>query len=732
MTDPEPVSQPGQPDEPESEPVDRAETLGFARHLPGDIEAMVTFHRAEEKIAQMRQMDLWSAIEAVDPTSPFRAPRMDDDLDGMLDEPDDAPLTPMDLFGTEVTVALGAGGGQRLGAWLDFSRRADYHQMRRVASELADPDIDQDMHMPPGMMGGIGIYTTVFSALTSPDIYEDLMNDPVATGALNEFHIPAIYFAVRPPDGRLEEAAEMLSQSLGFMTFFGEMVAPVEMEHEGTPFTGYRIIGADMVPLMEEDREFMEETMGKEATDMIIDFLRTRELVAVSGVVDDYAVIFIGPSTDEMVFAASPDEAVTAGDKLAFADPLLAHPFLGLMFAEEALSTTMGGSGGSLSHMAKGLRDGFAANDPDGSSRDLVALLDLVSNRAQALQALTSHADTGITIVEDQGLRIEGHGGSSGMLDFSAPSHLAALGDEPDVAMFLNFHTDSTYRDRSTAYYEALFETAYAMARRFMDEPADGDELAYDPMAMPREYFSTFDTMFREDVIGLWRATAHDMTQGLGGEAAYVVDLGGTLPVIPDVPEILIEHVKAPRVTMLAPVADRGRLAAAWEKMHESGSRLVPNIAEMWGAELAMPRPIRSETNGLTSWFLPLPYFDDDFLPSVTLDDDWFAMGTSRNRSIELLGQAGSLEPREGYALHMHVNFGAIAESQRKQIDILDEHRDAILESEEIDDEDYEEMRAFAETIIDAMEKLENLEIRCWDDDGLARWLIHLRTAAVE
>ena len=726
-----PEEVPAVPEMPAPAPIDRAEILGFARYIPAEAEALVTFHHAKKGVERVREMELWAAIGADEPGRPFEAPEVDpefDDLRGLLHEEEEEfagmeTMPALDFLGTEVTVALGKGSTGRIASWLDFNRRSTYHQMRRVAAALTeDPS---EAHPAHPEFGGSGL---LFGALSSLDLYPDLIADPIASGALDTFQMPSIYFAVRAPDDRVREAHEMLSQSIGIMTFFGEMVAPVEAVRAGSEFRGYRLIGSDIAESMEEGREYMDESLGADVIDRLIEFLSSRELVALSGIIDDYAVVYLGPSVDEFEIADTPEKSITHGDALAFADPHLTHPFRGLLLGEKDLLQAVFTSASGIANIAEGLRDGLAANDRDGRSRDLVALLNLVATRERSLQALTRHETTGVTIVEDGGLRIESQGGVGGMLDYASPARFAALGDAPDVAMFLNVMIDEDYRTRSTAYYEALFETSYAMLTRLMERsPPDGGDFGIAPLFMVREYAALFESDFRADLVNLWRATAHDMANGLGRESAYVVDFKGTMPIVPGVPESLIEQAKTPRITMVAPVVEREPLAAAWEKMQESGSRIVERVGTMREREMIMPRPIHSESDGLSSWFLPLPVFSDEFLPSVTLNDEWFAMGTSRNQSVELINQLDALEPRTGGGLHFLVNFGIIAEYQREQLAVLDAHRDAILESGIIDAESYDKKREQAEAVAAAMEELETLEMRCWEEGGQARSRIHLR-----
>jgi len=718
--------------EPPAAPRSRSEALGFARHVPADAEALITIRNLASAIDGVKMMKLWGAAHNEIPDRPFQTPEMKDedfsDLDGLLHEDDmfehSPMISPLEVFGTEATLVLGKGGTERLAAWLSFNRRSAYHQMRGLAASLSGKNNQDGTPFSP--------FTALFGALNDPDLYPLLIQDAAAMRALDQFQIPPIYLAVRAEGERMHEVHEVMSEPVKSLANFNEMVTPVQVERAGATFAGYRIIGADLAASLEDAGEYMEELFGTDVLQRIIEFLEPRELVALSGIVGDYSITFFGASVDDFNLAESPEHSIIHGDTLAFADSQLAYPLYALVYAEKELLATFTTNSTSLADLAMGLRDGFAAHDRDGRNRDLTALLQILSERHRALRALTSHEATGITLVNDGGPRIDTHGGTNGMLDFTPPSRFAALGDDPEVAIFLNVSIDARYSTRSTAYKEALFETTYALLMRLMEAPEDGnqnddDGFSFDPFAFIREYTTMFENDFRGDFVNIWRAIARDMRNGLGRESAIIVDLQGTLPAVPGIPEALVDKASSPRITYLAPVANRERLRAAWEKIHDGATRITAHIGELQEREIPVPKPIRTEASGLSSWFLPYPVFDDEFLPSVTLDDSWFAMGTSRNQAVDLITRLDTLEPRPGGGLHLKVNFHLLASSQREQIATLRENRDAILESEKIDADEFESTLETLESLAAGLEELETLESRCWQEGGITRSLIHLR-----
>jgi hypothetical protein len=735
-----PAPEPPAPEPPAPEPVDRAQALGFARFIPADAEALVSFHQGKKLIGEIQRTPLWSAIESeidapiFDDAEAFEDPGEFDDLQGILEEDEgfNAPptISPIDFFGTEVTLALGPESAGRVAGFLNFNRRSTYFQMRALAAAMSanggDPEID------PFATGMAGLMFGMIS-----EMYGDLLNDGAAIAGLQAFRMPSIYFAVRAEGDNLAAVHDMISQPVQFFSMFGEAVAPAEIEHAGNTFRGYRLIGKDIAKLLEEDRESMEESLGREPVRVLMDFISTREIVAVSGTIEDYAVAFFGSSIDDFKLAATPAESIAASPALAFADPVLNHPLHAIVYGAKGLTEALTASTAALADYADGLGDGFATHDRDGRNRDLVAMLQLVSDRERALRSLATRETTGITVVNDDGLRIDMQGGHSGMLDFTTPSRFAALADVPDTAVFFNMTTDPRHRDRSLAYQEALFQAAHTLMLRVMDVPErafdpedeEGMEMAaYDPFAEIREMSTLIEGDFRPHLIHLWQAVAHDMRKGLGNETAIVVDLKGTMPEIPDVPKALVENTKAPRVTMLSQVADRASLVGSWQTIQQSATHLVDRIAEMNDKEIPMPKPVHSKSDGFTTWFMPLPWFNDEFLPSVTLDDRWFAMGTSRNQALDLLGRLDALDTRSGGGLRLHVNFRVIAESQRAEIANAKAKRDAILETGEIDGEELDRIVADWESLTATLEQLDTFDIRCWQDEGLTRTRVHLRT----
>jgi hypothetical protein len=311
-------------------------------------------------------------------------------------------------------------------------------------------------------------------------------------------------------------------------------------------------------------------------------------------------------------------------------------------------------------------------------------------------------------------LKIEGYGGTdNGAIDWDASNKLASMGNASDVAFFINMTSRDPYDEKSRAFIEALMETAYAMAMKVADMPIEeGFMLNF------KEGAGLFDGKFRPHLVAMWEALSGDFGTGLGGETAFIVDLSGSVPPIPGVPQSVADDAKFPRISMVSPVSDRAKLASAWEKMNLSIADILKEVGAMQGKEIPMQKRTSSERDGYTTWFFSMPFFNDDFMPSVTVGDQWFAASTSKNQALDLLAKAGSGEAGKG--LRMHVNFAALAAFANETLEVIAKNPDAVP----MDEEDMEQIRKLAA----ALEEFDKLSAHVRRENGQLRSSIHFKT----
>jgi hypothetical protein len=113
-----------------------------------------------------------------------------------------------------------------------------------------------------------------------------------------------------------------------------------------------------------------------------------------------------------------------------------------------------------------------------------------------------------------------------------------------------------------------------------------------------------------------------------------------TLPMLP--PEA--KGMKFPRITTINEVTNRAEVGKAWTLMSESINGL--SAAFGGGAPspdkppvFALPDPINSEKNGVTTYFYGMPFFAGDLLPSASINDKLLILSSSKDAAESYAGE---------------------------------------------------------------------------------------------
>jgi hypothetical protein len=715
---------------------ERAAKLGFVKYLPADTEIVMSVYNAEGAAEQMKALKLYGLIEDQmgmgamvpgpggefpeeelledeDVVAPDAEQAEEVEIDGEFEEGMEEGPSPWMLLGQEVTIAMGKSTGEQTANLLTANRRMGYFQAKafgKVAQSYAKSgDMDQFSEMMEKEM--------------AEGLIKNLLEDPESGIALLEkAEMPPLYIAFRAKEGELEQAAQLVNGSMAMFGMAGEMAAPVEFETGGASFAGYKLLGAKMAEAMEAERESMEENLSPKIVDGILGALEKKNLVVVTGTVGDYVVFMIGGSESALKLADDVKGSLVSTDELNFADPFADKKLVSLIYGDKEVWDTVIEAAGGISSYALGMRDGIAGGGGLGETRDLEAMLQLIADREKALLALGGSSDLGMVAYVEEGLKIESFGGyDKGATDWDAKTTLAHLGNSGDNMLFFNAPSSAVYDEKLGDYLEVIVETLYASTMRFSELDIEAPE-----MEEMKQYTKVFDGQFREDLVGLYGALSGSMSDGLGNEAALVIDLKGALPTVPGVPQKFLDEAKAPRVTLLAPVKDRKKLVEAWEEVNARTTSLLGKVSEMAGEKIPMQKPISSEKDGMTTWFFSFPFFQDDFLPSVTVSDDWFAASTSKTQAQDLMNKAKA-GGEAGQGVEFYVNFNAITGYADEMLDVVDRNSAELFKSE-YDLKEFNDNKADIKKVIAACRDFDSMNWTIRKESGNMHSSIHFKT----
>ena len=681
-------------DTPKASPDARAKALGYAKYLPLDTQAYFGIYDGKGFVKDILASKAGSYAQKM-------ASEMGDvDLDEMTADPQAGMA--LSIMAEEFFLAIGAGAGDQMHNLMLLNESSNHHRMKFLVKMLdaeltGKEDDDAMMGMEAMMMPLIG----------------GLIDDPRAgLEVLEKSQMPplTIGFKISDEEAR-EQVAGMIAgfmmEGLGELGPDGEDVAEaLELKRGDVTFTGMKFVGKKMAKKMEEEgREDMAEIFDAATIERLIKIVGEKNLVFATGVHDDYVILFAGSDEEELQIAASPAESMAASPKLACVDGYLDKKLLSVSMISQEVLNGLAKDASSLGSMAGGIKAGLSESEGFGDTRDLEVLLDLLAKQEKELLALTKYYNAGLVAYREDGLKIEGFGGTNGAgAKLDVPHTYGSLAKRDNVLMFANWISDEDYSAKSLKYLDTIGETVYLGAKRFSKlEIEDGD------MEEFQQGFGIFEEKIKPDLLELWKAISTDLGKGLGGEGAIIVDLAGGLPTVPGIPQVIADIGKAPRIGLVKPVADRESIGTSWKRINTSMEGLLKTVSEMGELEIPMQKPMSSEKDDLKTWFFAsIPFQTDDFVLSVSIDDDNFYASTSKSFVQEISASLAEANPDPvrmgGY---LTFDFNVLRTYLSEWVKVADEHAAEIFRD---DPDAVEEMRAMLPMVRETLAALEDLD----------------------
>ncbi|QJE94221.1 hypothetical protein [Luteolibacter luteus] len=631
-------------------PGERAAMLGIVGQLSKETESVMALYDGKEIVSRLKGLKTWAFIrevsKEVDGTDP------EEEIAANAEEAGK-------FLGQEIFIATGKGTVPQVENLTKVGRRMNYYQMKAMTHSFNEA-------AKSGDLSTAGEPDEAYLMEMAKELGKDM---PL----IDSLALPPMLIGIKAADAEtLGKAQEQLGSSIEMMFgMLGEGAKPVDFTKGGVAFKGYKLEGSFVAEQLEQARADIEQMLEPGDVDHLIGAIKKKNVVVAHGSKDDYLMLYTGDSEEGCPLAESVDESLAANEAISYVDAYKDKKLVGFLYGDKGIAKSM--LTGSLKDMAQGIRDGLAGTDVYGETRELAALLDMVGEKEDAVVALAKPDTIGGLIVLEDGVKFELFGGNDyGAIDHAADHKLANLGSKDGVLVFSNWVSNKEYSKRAGEYGEVLVETAYALA-----EKVAGLNIENEDFAQFKQGFGLFNEKFRADALGAWEALS-TAESGLGTEAAFVVDLNGTVPQFPGIPQEVADSGKFFRATMVSPVTDRAKLGESWTKLEGSLRNIFKTVSEMTGEEIPMQKPMTSEKNDIASYFFALPFTNDDFIPSVTVSDKWFAASTSKLQALDLVTSADSAAgDRKG--AWVEFDFDTLRKFTAEWVTLLEKHGEAMV-----------------------------------------------------
>ena len=708
----------------EVSPAQRAAKLGFAQYLPANVSAYSAVINGSSVIDRMWKTPVGAVIKE----------RLEEEGVSFDDLSD--PQAQMSgilqlgaaQYGEDYFVAYGESAPKVSKEVIEFSDRVSYYAGRvsvyagnaAVAGKMAEAMNDPKKVFAKPLKGLPADFIDMFREVDMPSYYQGVKVSGEDSRALVRDQLEAV------PN---------------FFSMIEVGVEPLAVERGGAQFEGYKFSGKKMQEELAEGQGGMRPMMApslqfgmsQQEIDEFIKLIEAKTIVALVGEVHGYVVLFMGSSEDDFVLVDDVEDSLCASDKIKFTDDYLDNDLFTYGFSDggmgydlsaiEKICYKLGGS------FAKGLSDQLAESDSLGNTQEIEVILDNIDKQARGLAAMFKEADAGYVAYLEDGIKVEMQGGSNmPQYDMQSAHTLAPISQGEGQVLFANWATDPQYNEGLMTLIDRFVEVSYLMSKQVLPllasraaaDEGNADFIQYNAS------LQMFDQMFSKDLLDVWQALRTNMAEGLGAETALVIDVNGSLPKVPMLPKAIIEGGKMPRVAYVSTVDDREKLQASWTRLNTALESLLKKASEMTGAEIPMQVPMSSEKDGLKTWFVPIPFQNDDFVPSVSVSDDLFFATTSKRfaEGLSSLAAKGGGESRQG--VWLDVDMKVLHSYAEQWLKLIEENAAEFMSDVEL--EDFNANKEMIETTLSALGMMDSLTYHMRQEDGVTRTSMHLKT----
>ena len=681
----------------------RAKKLGLMATISPDVSAVMTLNNGARLWEELTESELGQVL-----LETMAANEVD------LTDPESPGAQLAALFQEEFLVASGKGTAKQLENAVSLSGLSNKYQIATMVQLWTI-----------GLEGGDAFMdSNPFSS-----IMQVMQDDPdFLVNLVSALKMPPVLLAARvSDDDQRDEFAAGLEIGAGMALEMGAEEMPflkgLQKEVSGITFSGMSIDGRVLVESLEESQGLSEMlgTMLDPATAQdLVNSLKEKNLVLLGGVSEEAIYLYLGDSVDEIPLVDDAKQGITASEQFTFIDPYLDEDLVNVFWVKEELVEVGASSETVFGDYVEGIRLGMKGNDALGDTKKLEGMFTKLLKLEEDFFGLgQSQAAAGVSFLRGDGLYSESFGGyDDGLYNWDTPHQLGSVAGDA----FLSVQSVANAETSKVAleYVETAFATAYEMAL-LMEGPDEAPEKAEQFL----EGFTLFDKKMKGDALALWKGM-RTSEAGLGMESIMEVDLAGSWPTVPGVPEPVIEKGLAPRISYLSPVTDRAKLAESWEQVEGAATGILKTVSEMMDEDIPMQKPMSSQNDGLKTWFFPIPMQTDDFVPSVTIDDELMIMSTSKERAIALAEMA----KKEGSAekgMVMVMNFAPLQAFLSNWYTLIAEDPAAVLKDEDTL-KNFQESQEIFESMIRGVGELHSLRIHIRMENGQLRSSSHFKT----
>ena len=510
------------------------------------------------------------------------------------------------LFGNEIAVAYPAGFTEKAMPWIELMSEVQGLQIQRA-------------------------FMTAMSGGRPPDsskVFREAA--PEVIPALVKCDMPPLLFAFKAVkskadiDGGIGMAVAQLGAKLPPGVEIGNFKIADKYDFQNITLNGGKLVEA-----MQEEmiRGQLAELLGDEGkAKQAVASLKAKRIEIAWGWVGDYLFLSFGADHAHIRFAGSDADSALAIPAVARrAAQYLDKKPLGLGYGTAAMFEKLHGKL-EFADSFKKLSDELSGLIKPDQISAMQADVKKFEGKAQGLYAAKFDPMVSVSFW-DGGIRAEAFGGTrQTAFDTTKPLGFASLLSK-SAFLFANGRSNSA----DDGKYADIIEDGAAMLWSWYEK--------YGRTMVPegeRQGAAMIETMALPMVKDFW-AASRKMSKALGNESAFILDMNGNMPKIPNLPPMLADG-KVPRIAWVAELKDRAGVSEAWKGF----DKIIRQLSAFAPGGSPVPEPQMKKDGDVEIHFIELPIPTDDLMPHIAISKDRWMIRTSPSLTKELTSKASA------------------------------------------------------------------------------------------
>ena len=595
------------------------------------------------------------------------------------------------ILGGEVAVADPAGFTEKFLPWMD------------LIGELQGIQIQQG-------------FMTALSGGRAPDRAKAFREAaPEIIPALVKCDIPPVLAAFRAVKAKedIDGGIGMVVAQLGTRLPPGVEIGKFKIADK-YDFQNITLNAGKLIEAMQEEmiRAQLAEVLGDEPkAKQTVEALKKKRIEIAWGWVGDYLIVSLGTDHAHLRFAGSDADSALAIPAVArIAAQFAARKPIGLGYVSAA---ALGKFHGKIefADAFKKISDELSTLLGTDGPKHIAAMQADVKKFEGRVQALHHAQFDPLVVVDfwDGGIRGESFGGArEACLDTTKPLGFSSLLSKSSFLF-----TDSRSNPANDGKVADLIEDGSAMLWGWYEK--------YGRTMVPedeRQGAQMVEMMALPMVKDLWSAS-RKLSKALGNESAFILDLNGNMPKIPNLPPPFADG-KVPRIAWVAELKDRAGVSEAWKGFE----KIIKQLAQLAPGGSPIPEPTMKKDGDVEIHFIELPFPTDDLLPHVAISKDRWIISTSPSLTKEITSKTSAAGGTPlGNELRMQIPAACdLAEAWLRIVD----KDPSLFFSSSFDQKQYAQLRPTFGDLLKLGRSIQSLEWRVFSEGSETRnstWL---------